>query len=278
MGLYSSIGGAISNISPYNGLGSIITTFNGTTTFVPWIYNGSPSGGGNGSILGGLPGGIQIPPANLPSPQYPVPANVFISSTISGNILTNGTITQQAVNGDEATEFNMSELPAIFVPRMTQEVYMAGGDDIVRGNSATQKLYGGDGNDFLDGKAGNDRVVGNAGADHLYGGAGADVFGYMDADDSTSAVRDVIWDFSRTEGDKIDLSDIDANSLADSNQAFTFIGTNGFSGSAGELRYEIDAAGTHIYSDINGNGVIDSNDLVIDLKTAITLTSADFVL
>lgn len=48
--------------------------------------------------------------------------------------------------------------------------------------------------------------------------------------------RDAIMDFARLQGDRIDLSQIDANSALAGNNAFRFIGTGAFSGQAGELR------------------------------------------
>ena len=44
-------------------------------------------------------------------------------------------------------------------------------------------------------------------------------------------------DFNHAEGDLIDLKTIDADVLAVGNQAFSFIGTAGFSGAPGEIRY-----------------------------------------
>ncbi len=45
---------------------------------------------------------------------------------------------------------------------------------------------------------------------------------------------DTIWDFSHAQGDRIDLSAIDANSSVGGNQAFTFIGAANFTGTAEE--------------------------------------------
>jgi hypothetical protein len=46
---------------------------------------------------------------------------------------------------------------------------------------------------------------------------------------------DVITDFSRSDRDRISLSGIDANASVGGDQAFTFIGTGAFTGSAGQL-------------------------------------------
>ena len=58
----------------------------------------------------------------------------------------------------------------------------------------------------------------------LVGRGGADRFDYDDTDDSTPAAPDLIRDFSRAQGDRIDLRGIDANEQASGNQAFKFIG------------------------------------------------------
>ncbi|KJY81579.1 hypothetical protein TW81_17885, partial [Vibrio galatheae] len=72
-----------------------------------------------------------------------------------------------------------------------------GGDDL---------LDGGKGNDTLYGQGGEDTLIGGEGSDVLSGGDGADIFKWLDLhlDGST----DVVKDFSVSQGDKIDLTDI----------------------------------------------------------------------
>lgn len=85
--------------------------------------------------------------------------------------------------------------------------------------------------------AGNDLLVGGSGRDHLTGGLGADTFLFAGADfaGATLALADVIADFSEAEGDRIDLSAIDALPGIGDN-AFRFLGNSAFSGAGGELR------------------------------------------
>lgn len=111
--------------------------------------------------------------------------------------------------------------------------------DKLTGNGAANNLYGNAGNDILDGGAGNDLLSGGAGTDQLSGGSGADRFDFDTLTDSgLGALRDVIKDFKLGDGDKIDLSTLDANIATSSNEAFTFIGTNAFSSNAsGQLRF-----------------------------------------
>jgi Ca2+-binding RTX toxin-like protein len=122
------------------------------------------------------------------------------------------------------------------------------------------RMFGGQGNDVITTGAGNDIIQGGRGADDMTGGAGADTFRYLTALDSTVAAMDEILDFAPGT-DKIDLSRIDANTLAGGDQAFSWIGSNAFTGSgaasAGELR-AFESNGTwFVEGDTNGNGVAD---------------------
>ncbi|PYE98888.1 putative secreted protein (type I secretion substrate) [Rhizobium sp. PP-F2F-G38] len=151
------------------------------------------------------------------------------------------------------------------------------GNDRLVGNSGDDTLIGDAGNDKLFGGNGNDRLYGGAGADYLSGGTGKDVFIYRSISQSTSSAvgRDTISDFDVKSGDKISLSDIDANTKAAGNQAFSFIGTKDFSGKAGELRYEKQAFNTYIYADVNGDG---KSDFSIHLDQATPVISGFFLL
>jgi large repetitive protein len=92
-----------------------------------------------------------------------------------------------------------------------------GGDDILMGTDADDTLIGGDGDDRLYGNAGDDRLeggdgldilVGGPGDDLLIGGAGADTFVWRAEDIGLTPATDVIQDFSRAEGDALDLADL----------------------------------------------------------------------
>ena len=89
------------------------------------------------------------------------------------------------------------------------------------------------------------------------------------------ANADVILDFSHAQGDRIDLSGIDANSGVAGDQAFSFIGSGAFTGVAGQLHYSVAGGVTSITGDVNGDKV---SDFQINLTGAIGLVAADFVL
>ncbi|MBW8727835.1 MAG: hypothetical protein JF625_22150 [Inquilinus limosus] len=127
----------------------------------------------------------------------------------------------------------------------------------------------------LSGGAGDDRLIGSAGIDTLIGGTGADRFGLAAATHSlVGANADRIADFSRAEGDRIDLSAVDANTLVAGNQAFSFIGTGLYTGVAGQLRFATTAGTTTIAGDVNGDRVTDFH---IVLTGTIALVAADFM-
>lgn len=157
--------------------------------------------------------------------------------------------------------------------------YLSGstGSDKLYGGSGADTLLGGDGNDLLDGGSSVDHLTGGLGADTLTGGTGADHFIFNSIKDSTvaSTGRDTITDFSRSELDRIDLSAIDASTRTTGNQAFKFVGTDAFSGAAGELRYVKTATTTTVYGDINGDG---QSDFAIKFDDALSLRASDFIL
>ena len=79
----------------------------------------------------------------------------------------------------------------------------------------------GSGSDFLYGSSSTNTLIGGGGSDHLYsfgghdvltGGTGVDTFVFTKLPDSgiTGATRDLITDFSQSDGDQIDLIWIDA--------------------------------------------------------------------
>ncbi len=149
--------------------------------------------------------------------------------------------------------------------------------DTLSGNASANRIEGGAGNDVISGGLGNDVLVGGGGADQLRGGTGADLFRFVALGDSTLAAsgQDVVLDFSRSEGDKIALGLIDANTNTTVDNAFTFVPA--FGGVAGQLTSVFDStAGNYLVSgDVNGDGFADFG-LRVFCSTA--LVAADFIL
>ena len=138
------------------------------------------------------------------------------------------------------------------------------------------RLFGGRANDTLKGGANADLIHGNLGADILTGNGGADTFRYDGTADSNSGSRDRITDF--TPGtDKIDLSRVDANSLAAGDQGFTWIGSSAFSGSAGQLRAYQQNGFWFVEGDVNGDAVADLV-IALTLQGSTPLGQGDFLL
>lgn len=150
--------------------------------------------------------------------------------------------------------------------------------NVLIGGSGADTLRGLAADDVLQGGAGADLLVGGAGRDTMTGGTGADLFDF----DATSEVgvgpaADRVADFSQADGDRLDLSTIDANSAVAGDQAFSFLSTAAFvSGTRGQLRYEQRADGnTWAMADLDGNTVA---DFEVVLTGAVALTAADFFL
>ncbi|MGK9233641.1 calcium-binding protein [Inquilinus limosus] len=150
------------------------------------------------------------------------------------------------------------------------------GIENISGSQGVDSLVGNDGANVLQGWAGNDILNGARGKDTLTGGAGADRFVYGGTIHSpVGAGADRITDFSHAQGDRIDLSIIDANTSVSGNQAFSFIGTGLYTGTAGQLRYAVSGGVTTVAGDVNGDG---TSDFHIQLTGSIVLVAGDFVL
>ncbi|MGV8985819.1 MAG: beta strand repeat-containing protein [Cypionkella sp.] len=135
------------------------------------------------------------------------------------------------------------------------QTIFAGADD--------DTIFGGGGNDTIRGGAGDDVLIGGLGMDLLTGGAGADTFRFLSSGEiGKVGIHERIADF--TSGTDV----IDLGYMAGGK----YIGTVGFTHTAGEVRY-IAAAG-QLQGDVNGDGVI---DWVLILQNHATLTAQDFL-
>jgi Ca2+-binding RTX toxin-like protein len=203
------------------------------------------------------------------------PANNFYDYSITtndNNVAAGETLTVLASSlraGEDLVFNGMAETNGKFY------VQGGAGADTLVGGQQGDTLRGGDGMDVLYGLGGNDILVGGAGADTLRGGTGNDVFRFEAAGDSVTGAFDTIQDFQKAL-DKIDLSQIDADTIAAGDQAFSFIGSNSFGNHAGELRTYIDGGLLYVAGDVNGDGTA---DFVIQVNGSNQpLTGADFFL
>lgn len=157
-----------------------------------------------------------------------------------------------------------------------------GGNDVLNGGGGNDKLFGQGGADTLKGGPGNDILNGGPGADRLTGGPGADTFVFAKVSHSPSGRPDIITDFNPggpgTKVDVIDLSGIDANTTLAGNQAFAFIGTNAFTGVAGQLRIQQAGTGVAVLADVNGDGTADLHIRLTGTVDLASITALDFIL
>lgn len=153
------------------------------------------------------------------------------------------------------------------------------GNDSIQGGADDDTLDGGKDNDILYGDAGNDALFGDLGVDQYYGGAGADRFA-LGGNYAVDGKVDKIRDFSAAQKDRIDLFDIDANSVLAGNQKFSFIGTSAFTNKAGELRYVTTSTADvfQVLGDTNGDGIANFIVEVTVVGSFTSFVAADFIL
>lgn len=146
--------------------------------------------------------------------------------------------------------------------------------DFILAAPSVTKITGTASNDTLVGTSGDDIITGGGGRDTLTGGGGHDVFAYTSTSDSapSATARDLITDF-HPGPDLIDLSTIDANPSSAANDSFTWLGTGGFTGHAGELRYQVSNGTASVQVDTNGDKIA---DMQIDLAGVTSLNMSDF--
>jgi Ca2+-binding RTX toxin-like protein len=147
----------------------------------------------------------------------------------------------------------------------------ARGHDRLLGSSGDDWLYGSVGSDLLQGGHGSDVLRGGSEKDVLYGNHGADYFVFRSADEAgIGRNRDIVADFEQGL-DLINVKAIDADPNAPGDQAFAFVGGQGFSGDSAELRHRNGIA----LGDINGDG---RADFQIEVSGSPALGAADFIL
>ena len=220
--------------------------------------------------------------------NYTLPDNVesiramSAGLTLMGNALDNGMVAQAS----GSTLYGMDGNDYIQGGAGNDRLYGGNGDDRLMGGdgndyidsgSGNDNLYGGNGNDVLIGGVGKDYYEGGAGIDTMTGGAGVDTYVYRTGDfgGGAAANRDIITNFSVSDGDRIALNMVDAKSATSAADRFTFIGNQAFHGVAGELRWAADGDGITVYGDTNGDKTA---DLAIHLIGLTSITSSSFIL
>ena len=152
------------------------------------------------------------------------------------------------INGDTTVELNEQFAVTLSAPSTGSVIGTATATATIQAEDVTttngDQIEGGSGIDTLNGLAGDDVIIGGGSADRLTGGLGADLFKYLGLVDAPYFLirSEKITDFSEAEGDRIDLSAIDANSNTVFNDAFTFLGLADFSpiNATGQLIFDYD--------------------------------------
>ncbi len=122
-------------------------------------------------------------------------------------------------SGSTTSRFGTENANAIDGDGGADMIYGMEGDDTLRGEGGGDMIFGGEGDDWLEGGAGEDLLMGGEGDDMIFGGEGDDMMiggegsdtmiGGTGADTfvfNQSSGHDTITDFSKVEGDRIDLS------------------------------------------------------------------------
>jgi Ca2+-binding RTX toxin-like protein len=216
--------------------------------------------------------------------DFNAPGYFGLMTSIENMTLTSITDERYARGGDPAGfDYNITLADNMLLAGVVLTVsgtFLGSGETMVVDGSletdGSYRFFAGKADDVLKGGANNDLLLGNLGADQLTGGGGADTFRYDSTADSTAASLDHILDF--TPGtDKIELSRTDANTLVAGDQAFTWIGSNAFSGVAGQLRAFQQGGEWIVQGDANGDGAADLV-IALTLQGPTPLGAGDFLL
>jgi Ca2+-binding RTX toxin-like protein len=186
-------------------------------------------------------------------------------------------LTNHTAHGGDAEGDELSSIEKVDGSMFNDVLVGDEGINSFRGNSGDDVLYGRGGGDTLNGGYGDDFLQGGAGKDWLTGGKGADDFVFARASESgvSAYLRDVIQDFSQADGDRIDLSMINAKSrFLVGDTSFTFINNQLFS-AEGQIRVAQENGNTIIQGNTTGTS---GAEFEIELTGQHNLSASDFVL
>lgn len=181
------------------------------------------------------------------------------------------------VTASDGTEFATDTFSLVINSRIGEDIVGTSRSDDLLGTASAEKIFGRGGYDIIHAGAENDRLIGGVGMDTLWGEAGADIFTYKSAAESPSknGKFDFIMDFDRGEGDRIDVSAIDANVTKKGNQTFHFDKQGDGWGNTGQMSWWINDGQTLIY----GNTDKDAKaEFYAVLDGVIHLRASDFIL
>ena len=274
-GAINGTGTADANVINGNAFANTLTGLNGTDTLNGGGGDDVLDGGGEADILDGgtqndtLYGGAGQDILNGGAGNDYLDGGTFddVMTGGLGNdtyvVVNSGDQTIEAVNGGR--DLVLVSLSWTLGANIEDMTLTGGGDasgtgnalaNTITGNSGANDLRGLAGNDILFGGDGNDALFGGAGIDHLTGGAGADRF-VVTLDDIGST--DLILDLNFAQGDRIDLTLLDADSIAGGDQEFVFAAK--FTKVAGQavLTYDAGSDVTLLRLDMDGDGKADIN-------------------
>lgn len=226
------------------------------------------------TLLDGIDGGETV---TLDLGSYATAASIDGSALVGALTLTGGSATKNlTVTGGAGADGLTTGAgnDSISAGSGADTISSGTGNDVVLGGAGADSIDAGAGNDSVDGGDGADTIIGGAGSDTLTGGAGADRFIFVDAQ-STSVSTDTITDFV-TGTDTLELQITLTSGKAASfshqgNAVDTSTGLTLLSSKTGESYFNTSTS--QFVVDLNGDGLIQSSDLVVTLTGATKVDS-----
>jgi Ca2+-binding RTX toxin-like protein len=147
------------------------------------------------------------------------------------------------------------------------------GDDTIDGGAGDDDLYGNQGADTINGGDGADFISGGQGSDTLTGGAGVDTFYFGSVSHSQGVTTDTITDFTSGE-DLIDLSNVEWGTGFYSGEANGYGAVLTSLTASGDSQAVLDTSTSTLYVDVNGDGLLNDQDIAINLTGVTSLNGA----